>query len=303
MKNNSEFIGLTFAEIILTMFFLIIVLLPLTKEKCPPPCLCPDCPECCKPPNCSISKPCPPCPPPCLCPDCPECCRPPNCSITDAIPPDPTPCLCPGCPECCKPPNCCDCEKLRKKIKELEEELAFLKENQFYMEIKGDDKWIFRKGKKDISNFENILSSQIPSIQKKIDNLREKYGNNAIEVIVIGHTDFSSIIDPISNLDSFLTQVIKGEKVIYDLEFGSNADLALIRALNVALFLKNNLYNVKIKVYSAAQLINPDGQMITVESLDRYENSDAHSKKEYDAQKRRIEIYIKMMERSKNNEF
>ena len=220
MNNNSEFIGLTFSEIIFVMFFLLIVLLPYMNLECPEPQPCP------KP------EPCP---------------------------------LCPPCPEPLTP--CCPCDSIIFELKETEG-------------------YIFEKSKADISSFKDKLLKEIPKIKGKFNELNSKYGIDTIEII--GHTDFTPVISK-SNLDNLIIDVIAKKQNASKLRFGSNADLGLTRALNVGLFLKNEINNANIKVYSAAQLIDPTGQMITRELKLNQGNEDNDAKKN-DDKKRRIEI-------------
>lgn len=94
---------------------------------------------------------------------------------------------------------------------------------------------------------------------------------------VIGHTDGQKN-DSSGNLDAVLEQVAQGKESVSKLKPGSNADLALMRALAVIQELKNTgLKNVKFRAYSAAQLYLPSGELAP---LDR----------DADQTRRRIEI-------------
>jgi len=82
---------------------------------------------------------------------------------------------------------------------------------------------------------------------------------------VIGHTDGQKT-DSKGNLDGVLEQVAQGKESVTKLKAGSNADLALMRALAVIQELKNTgLQNVKFRAYSAAQLYLPSGELAPID--------------------------------------
>lgn len=82
---------------------------------------------------------------------------------------------------------------------------------------------------------------------------------------VIGHTDGQKT-DSKGNLDGVLEQVAQGKQSVTKLKAGSNADLALMRALAVIQELKNTgLQNVKFRAYSAAQLYLPSGELAPID--------------------------------------
>ncbi|OAD22367.1 protein containing Outer membrane protein, OmpA/MotB [Candidatus Thiomargarita nelsonii] len=94
--------------------------------------------------------------------------------------------------------------------------------------------------------FENLLKNDIVP---KLRDIKDKHKVNVIEVI--GHTD-GVIAGGYSNLDEKLENAVaKGD--ISGLHYGSNADLGLMRALAVALFLRKQpeLSGVTFRVYSA----------------------------------------------------
>jgi len=169
-------------------------------------------------------------------------------------------------------------DKQKKEIVDLKERLVYLQENPpliIWDESKGIH---FDTGSADISKFENILIEKISSIDDKLYELKSnKYIANTIEII--GHTD-AAIISKKGNLDTELETMLLQDGDMKNLICGSNADLGLMRALAIALFIKNRIKDKDIifKVYSAAQLILPNGKLIT--TIDR----------KPDANRRRIEI-------------
>ncbi len=95
---------------------------------------------------------------------------------------------------------------------------------------------------------------------------------------VIGHTD-GQILGAMGNLDENLERVSQNEIPVNQLRAGSNADLALMRALAVVQELQSQqeLKNLQFRAYSGAQLYLPSGELA---SLNRDE----------DETRRRIEI-------------
>lgn len=144
-------------------------------------------------------------------------------------------------------------------------------------------------------NFEtgsaNLSEEFKAQLQNKIQVIKSellRYKANVIEII--GHTD-GQIAGGQGNLDRELEDVAAGTRSIDTLRYGSNADLGLIRALAVALFLEQELksqtelVNVKFRVYSAAQLILPTGELALNTSRTANE------------QRRRIELRFTRLER------
>ena len=117
----------------------------------------------------------------------------------------------------------------------------------------------FKTGEGELYNeFEEQLEK---IIVPKLIAYKKDYKVNLIEVI--GHTDGEIANEKgKSNLDQKLENAV-ARSDISDLRYGSNADLGLIRALAVAFFLRKQpeLSGVKFRVYSAAQLILPDGEL------------------------------------------
>ena len=106
--------------------------------------------------------------------------------------------------------------------------------------------------------------------------------NNLYVVEIIGHTDGQVNFNSASNLDQQLEAVASGEKPINVLTPGSNADLGLMRSLEVVKKLQKvqkegRLPGVKFRAYSAAQLQLPSGEF-------------ASENRQPNAKRRRIEI-------------
>ncbi len=101
-------------------------------------------------------------------------------------------------------------------------------------------------------------------------------------VEIIGHTDGQATATGKSNLDTNLEAVARGDKPSSELNPGSNADLGLMRALEVvkelqAVQKQGRLQGIQFRAYSAAQLLLPSGEF-------------ANPSSEPDASRRRIEI-------------
>ncbi|MDJ0899002.1 MAG: flagellar motor protein [Xenococcus sp. MO_188.B8] len=106
--------------------------------------------------------------------------------------------------------------------------------------------------------------------------------NNLYVVEIIGHTDGQVNFNSFSNLDQQLEAVAQGKKSINSLTPGSNADLGLMRSLEVVKKLQEvqkqgRLPGVEFRAYSAAQLQLPSGEF-------------ASENRQPNARRRRIEI-------------
>jgi hypothetical protein len=115
---------------------------------------------------------------------------------------------------------------------------------------------------------------------EKIEEISQE--RNLYIVEIIGHTDGQINVNSPSNLDSKLEAVAKGNIAISNLNPGSNADLGLMRALEVVKELqeiqkRGRLEGVQFRAYSAAQLLLPSGYF-------------AEINRQPDAERRRIEI-------------
>jgi outer membrane protein OmpA-like peptidoglycan-associated protein len=118
-----------------------------------------------------------------------------------------------------------------------------------------------------------------------IETTSNKYGINVVEII--GHTDATPNGNVNSNLDVNLEKVVSGTFPVTKLQYGSNADLGLMRALSVVKILRNiqnkqgRLKGLSFRAYSAAQLILPNGKLAEVAPV---------KNQQQDETRRRIEI-------------
>ena len=124
---------------------------------------------------------------------------------------------------------------------------------------------------------QNYISTDLVNLIEQISQQ-----NNLYVVEIIGHTDGQVNFNAASNLDQQLEAVAKGEKPINSLTPGSNADLGLMRSLEVVKQLqaaqkRGRLPGVKFRAYSAAQLQLPSGEF-------------AAANRQPNAKRRRIEI-------------
>lgn len=119
-------------------------------------------------------------------------------------------------------------------------------------------KFKFQSGKAELNpEFKKYINQEIkPRIVKII---QEK---NIDFIQVIGHTD-GQVIETTGNLDQNLEKVAQNQLKVSNLKAGSNADLALMRALAVVqeLSKQKEFKNVKFRAYSASQLYLPSGEL------------------------------------------
>jgi flagellar motor protein MotB len=120
----------------------------------------------------------------------------------------------------------------------------------------------------------------ISDLVNKIEQITKQ--RNLYVVEIIGHTDGQVNLNAPSNLDRQLEGVAQGDRSINNLNPGSNADLGLMRALEVVKELQavqktGRLSGIHFRAYSAAQLILPSGDF-------------ASENRQPDATRRRIEI-------------
>jgi len=150
--------------------------------------------------------------------------------------------------------------KLKEEIEKLNKELSILRKKPII--VLYDTDFRFKEGSADITPFKKKLESNIlPEVHKNLNTL-SKFGINTIEIV--GHTDGQITSRKISNFDILLENVVLGLEDLNKLQFGSNVDLGLLRAISIYLFLKKNLQieDINYRVYSAAQLIQPNGKII-----------------------------------------
>ncbi len=118
------------------------------------------------------------------------------------------------------------------------------------------------------------------NLVKQIEEITKKHDIYVVEII--GHTDGQPNGFSGSNLDQNLEKVTLGNASVSTLKAGSNADLGLIRALEVTRQLQNiqqkgRLKGLQFRAYSAAQLFLPSGKF-------------APQNRDSDSSRRRIEI-------------
>jgi hypothetical protein len=92
---------------------------------------------------------------------------------------------------------------------------------------------------------------------------------NIYVVEIIGHTDGQANLNSPSNLDENLEKVASGSETVSNLSPGSNADLGLMRALEVVKQLQEiqktgRLKGLEFRAYSAAQLLLPSGDFAPI---------------------------------------
>ncbi|MEM9276781.1 MAG: flagellar motor protein [Cyanobacteria bacterium P01_F01_bin.143] len=127
------------------------------------------------------------------------------------------------------------------------------------------------------SELRNYITTDLVNLIEQISQQ-----NNLYVVEIIGHTDGQVNFNSVSNLDQQLETVAKGQKPISSLIPGSNADLGLMRSLEVVKQLQGaqkqgRLPGVQFRAYSAAQLQLPSGKF-------------ASANRQPSASRRRIEI-------------
>ncbi len=125
-----------------------------------------------------------------------------------------------------------------------------------------------------------ITNNLVEKIEKIVQETTQEYEVYVIEVI--GHTDGQVNGNRPSNLDDNLEAVAKGRKSVSNLQPGSNADLGLMRALEVVKTLQQiqetgRLQGLQFRAYSAAQLFLTNGEFAPIN-------------RQPDGQRRRIEI-------------
>ena len=172
--------------------------------------------------------------------------------------------------------------QLKSKVYQYETELANRKRKDKppIVPLKEADDYSFKLGGTQLS--EEFKKKLRDEVLPKLENIFKNYDVNVIEII--GHTDEVPVQSRIikSNLDKHVKSVFHGHKPIEDLDYASNVELGLIRALSVKLFLEeiigDNLLTVKFRIYSAGQLIPPDG------------SSTKNMNNKWDETRRRIEL-------------
>ena len=164
------------------------------------------------------------------------------------------------------------------KISSLNSEVDRLKSAPPVVVIENSGEFQFTSGSANLpSSLKNYIQTELVG---KIEQITEARGIYVVEVI--GHTDGQVNFNGVSNLDQNLENVALGNEPISELKPGSNADLGLMRALEVVKQLQEiqnqgRLTGLEFRAYSAAQLLLPDGKFSKVQ-------------RKPDAKRRRIEI-------------
>lgn len=150
------------------------------------------------------------------------------------------------------------------KIEDLELENSRLKSAPPVVVIQDSGEYRFASGSATLpSELKKYISNDLV---KRIEEISQQRSLYVVEII--GHTDGQANSSGTSNLDENLEAVAQGNKDIKTLVPGSNADLGLMRALEVVKQLQlaqksGRLQGVQFRVYSAAQLQLPSGDFAT----------------------------------------
>jgi outer membrane protein OmpA-like peptidoglycan-associated protein len=169
-------------------------------------------------------------------------------------------------------------EQSRSRVNILQSEIKRLKSAPPVVVIQDSGGFQFDSGSANLPNdLKKYITLDLVDRIEKISQQRSLY-----VVEIIGHTD-GQINFSNGNLDRELEEVAQGKLSVESLKAGSNADLGLMRALEVVKQLQTvqeqtgRLEGVQFRAYSAAQLQLPSGDFAT-------------SNRNPDANRRRIEI-------------
>jgi hypothetical protein len=169
-------------------------------------------------------------------------------------------------------------EQSRSRVDILQSEIKRLKSAPPVVVIQDSGGFQFDSGSAILPNdLKNYITVDLVDRIERISQQRSLY-----VVEIIGHTD-GQINFSKGNLDQQLEEVAQGKIPVESLRAGSNADLGLMRALEVVKQLQTvqeqtgRLEGVEFRAYSAAQLQLPSGDFAT-------------ANRNPDANRRRIEI-------------
>ena len=169
-------------------------------------------------------------------------------------------------------------ERSRNKVDILESEIERLKSAPPVVVIQDSGGYQFDSGSAKLpKNLKNYITMDLVDRIERISKQRNLY-----VVEIIGHTD-GQVNFGNGNLDRQLEEVAQGKQPVDSLKPGSNADLGLMRALEVVKQLQSvqeqtgRLEGVQFRPYSAAQIQLPTGEF-------------SPANREPDASRRRIEI-------------
>ncbi|VEP15652.1 Flagellar motor protein [Hyella patelloides LEGE 07179] len=169
-------------------------------------------------------------------------------------------------------------ERSNSRLNIVESEVERLKSAPPIVVIQDSGEYQFASGSATLpQELKNYISIDLVERIEQISRQRNLY-----VVEIIGHTDGQVNFNGASNLDRQLESVAQGKQPISSLTPGSNADLGLMRALEVVKQLQlaqqqGRLAGVQFRAYSAAQLQLPTGDF-------------AGTNRDPDANRRRIEI-------------
>ena len=169
-------------------------------------------------------------------------------------------------------------ERSQSQVDVLQSEIRRLKSAPPVVVIQDSGGFQFESGSSSLPpNLKNYITMDLVDRIERISQQRNLY-----VVEIIGHTD-GQVNFGGGNLDRQLEEVAQGRKSVESLKPGSNADLGLMRALEVVKQLQTvqeqtgRLKGVQFRPYSAAQLQLPSGEF-------------ADPNRNPDANRRRIEI-------------
>ena len=169
-------------------------------------------------------------------------------------------------------------ERSRNRVDILESEIERLKSAPPVVVIQDSGGYQFDSGSAKLpNNLKNYITEDLVDRIERVSQRRNLY-----VVEIIGHTD-GQVNFGSGNLDRQLEAVAQGKQPIDSLQPGSNADLGLMRALEVVKQLQTvqeqtgRLKGVEFRAYSAAQIQLPTGDF-------------APASRQPDASRRRIEI-------------
>ena len=169
-------------------------------------------------------------------------------------------------------------QQSNSRVNILESEIQRLKSAPPVVVIQDSGEYQFASGSAELpAGLEDYITEDLVKRIEEISQTRNLY-----VVEIIGHTDGQVNVSSTSNLDRQLEKVANGDRSIDSLSPGSNADLGLMRALEVVKKLQGiqqqgRLEGVQFRAYSAAQLLLPSNKFSTVS-------------RKPDARRRRIEI-------------
>lgn len=169
-------------------------------------------------------------------------------------------------------------ERSRSRIDILQSEIKRLKSAPPVVVIQDSGEYRFASGSASLPReLKGYITRDLVDRIERISQQRNLY-----VVEIIGHTD-GQINFGNGNLDQQLEEVARGKQSVNNLKAGSNADLGLMRALEVVKQLQTvqeqtgRLQGVQFRAYSAAQTQLPNGEFAT-------------ANRQPDASRRRIEI-------------